>query len=266
MRHVFALSALILAAQVSVSTAAVVYSTGFEAPTFTAGPLAPSPLAAGQDGWFYDDTTTGGTNIVTGTVAAGTTYQGTQALQVLANPGTNYVVRSAPLSPSAAQPIITMNFAMKIESSSVASPSWGAVVYDNGGANTAELAAFRVTNTGVLNANDGLIGQATTPANFIARDVWRTYSLVMNFQQGTYQILVDGTPVNFGATGTDLDLFFSTTYAGGISEFDLVNRPGAAGANDSARFDAFSITQSAIPEPASLALIAPLLGMLSRRR
>lgn len=248
---------LVLACLVGVCARADVshYSTGFESPTFTLGPLV------GQDSWTQFNTDAG--NVATLSVSGGISTDTTQVVkfQNLVSGQTNgdssYGYRLlTPVTPLAdGNPIIRVQWDMYVQNSATQSAEWGVEAYDT---DTNLIAGVALATSGFLqgtsaNANLGyaqLLGTAPT------KNAWHTYVLAMDFSTGSYRVDVDSVLKGFG--------FLTTTNNHSLSDADFVaNFRGL----DTAYFDNFSVTSSTlgIPEPSAGLALGSAILLLARR-
>ncbi len=222
---------------VAAANATVVYSTGFEAPTFTAG-----TSLVGQDGWVGDDADA--PQIQTAVV-----YSGTQALAIDSSPlaGSNWFWKVTSFDPIAAgEPILEISTQMRLSTDDTPSGSWALDVYDS---EVDRVALMYVDETNAVSIYDVEGGTSIATGITVPRDTWFSFKLVLDYANDTYYGIVDGVPTLTTNLGSQLDL----------SDADFrCSTPGY----DVAYFDDFSIT--ATPEPASFLLLG--LGILALRR
>ena len=255
------------------SQAATLYTTGFEAPTFTPGALA------GQSG-FVNASGTG-----TGTVVLGNAQTGTQAVQINSTTGgytefyntattlTNAQITGGTLSSSFGLERATPTGGQTTGGvpqggTGAAEAGFGIEVFENSGT---ALASVFVRNTAAITtptiqpsvpalfvqdssgaANTEIFGAAGTAA---ADGAYGTYSLTMNFANSTFSVT--------GPGGTTSGIPFAAAYDGsGILGVTLSADPSG---NDTAYFDNFSVA-AGVPEPVSLGLVGMGSLMLMGRR
>jgi hypothetical protein len=206
-----------------------IYSTSFEPPTFTTGPLAPSAITPGQGNWQIDHTPS------QVNIASGAARSGSQALRIDANPsaGSGGWVWYDPISlnPVALnKPIVTVGFSMWINSATLPSGGWGMDVFAS---NFNFMGRMQVSgaNSRVF-VERGLDGFVDTGAA-VTKDVWNDYVLQFDFVNNIYDVLVNNTVV-----ASD---FPFTPQTGIIEDFDFRHNQAAA-ANDFALFDDFFVS------------------------
>jgi hypothetical protein len=207
----------------------VLYQTGFEAPTYTAGSLN------GQDGW----SDSGGTQVETSTV-----FAGSQALSVglssTDNP-THGLAYDSTTNPAA---IVKLQIAFQVQGNQL-NQAEGLSVFGDGGF-VAQLID--------LGGNFSLRGGPGIGAGDVAAttDVWYSLEMDLDFQTQAVTAYLDGTLLGTVAMA-------STTTS--LEEFELGGESGGF-AGETVYYDNFSATVvTATPEPSSLALLA--IGGLS---
>jgi PEP-CTERM motif len=237
--------AVLVAVLMSVGTitayAGVLYSTGFENPPFTIGPLA------GQDGWQVF----GNTSV---DVQSTVVYAGSQAVWV---DGTNG--QSGPYhSDFSTGPLVALSAYLYLGSSSTQS-SW----------QFAGLGSGLFPFIGGIDTNSSTNDIALITAGFpvvgtFTRDTWHNVYFVFDFTTQKYNFWLDGTQLgtNVPFCGDNGPCLGETVSSYGTGLFDTFG-----GGNDSGYMDNYSV--STVPEPSSIALlgsgILSLAGMLWRR-
>jgi MYXO-CTERM domain-containing protein len=230
------LAALLCCALVAVAQASVIYSTGFESPTFTTANL---DLQNGWDGHTFGTPSAA-------TVQTAVTHAGSQAVKIDATPipSSAWYLKDLSFNPVAAgTPIVTVEWWMRLDSGSSNSTAWGVDVYGSDG--------NRVGYMQVDSTNNVRLNNVATSTS-ITRGAWYDFKMVFDYTAHTYQGFVNGTPVGAAAAMPAYN---------GFGDADLA----VWGAGyDKAYFDDYSIV--ATPEPASFGLLA--LGALTvlRRR
>lgn len=253
MRSVFVLAAGGLA---SLAQAGIVYQTSFERPGHTVGVLPqfpPSPAV--QDNWFQlDGNIFNVTNNVARTgsqsVAANTTNQPNAS---------RWALRSTPLDGSLPENnIITSSVWVRLDSNDNANrlSRAGLDLYDAAGVN--RIAALGIQSDGILRGIDG-ISSTFDLANGVSLNEWHQISISVIFSTKKILFYLDGNLLGFGAHNAtdfgDADLWMI-----GFKP----NPDTAPGIGHQAYFDDYSIETTAIPAPATLALLG--LGALAARR
>jgi hypothetical protein len=230
------LAAILCSGLVAAAQASVIYSTGFESPTFSTGNLD------GQNGW--DGHTYGTASAAT--VQTATAHAGSQAVQIDSTPILNsaWYMKNLSFNPvTAGTPIVTVEWWMRLDTGSSNSSAWGVDVYGSDG--------NRVGYMQVDSTNNVRLNNVATSTS-ITRGTWNDFKMVFNYTAHTYQGFVNGTSVGAAAAMPAYN---------GFGDADLA----CWGAGyDKAYFDDYSIV--ATPEPASFGLLA--VGALSvlRRR
>lgn len=224
--------------------AQVLYSTGFEAPTFSTGPLA------GQGGWG-----------VFGTAAAVQVqntfvHTGTQAVAVIPALAASQTGPFRALVTTA--PIVLQSADIYLASSSTQSP-WQFAGLGNG------LIGF----AGGINFSAGgsifAISSGNPNIGSYARDTWNHLDLVMNFVTQRFTVRLNGTTLasglpfcgaNFSCPGAVV-----ASYGSGI--FDVLS--AVPGRNDLGIIDNYRV--AAVPEPTAVLLLASgLVGVAAAHR
>jgi hypothetical protein len=218
------------------SAATTLYSTGFEAPAFTAG-----LSLIGQGGWVGDSSAP--------LVQTSVVYAGQQAVAIDSSPilGTEWYWKVTPYNPIASgNPVIEVSTMMRLGSTGTPSGSWAIDVYDSA---VARVGLMYVDNTNAVWIYDVEGAAAVATGITVSRDKWLNFKLVMNYANDTYYGLIDGVPT-------------PTTNLGSQADFSDADLRVSGPLFDTAYFDDFSVT--AVPEPSALVLIA--VGALALRR
>ena len=264
--------------------AATVLNTSFEAPGFTTGNLD------GQNNFAVVDVTAGSTAAFN--VVANNARTGTQAVSATSSLGTPSATGApvasatfgfptdtalANLTPTAAEPIVTLNLSVLRPT-----PAAGATNVSTAVGLDVFSAADRITglflfnNTTVAGTPGTLVPaflgrNATTGAVgfFIANGTvsygsYQDLRVVLDYRTDTYNLFVNGTPTT-DATGAVANIPFIT----GADDFSDADLTIQGGRGDLSYFDDYSIVTSAaaVPEPATAGLLGVAsLGLLARRR
>lgn len=228
--------AAIVAAAISVlateSNAALIYSTGFEPPTYTTGSLS------GQDGW------TGFASVQSTSAASGN-----QALQIHYTGSTFAPATHLLATPTAGQ-IITIEADLRIHYPMQAQGDGVAVLTVVGDSGTIGRFGYILGHYRFGNMTFNVYGDPLAP-----NDTWHHFVFEMNFPMQTISATFNGTslgtlPIINAVAPTTLS---SIRISANQASFPL-----------DAYFD--NITITSIPEPGSLALLGLALPVVVRRR
>lgn len=245
----FALCALSIALMLVVSTPAahgsVLYSTGFEPPTFTLGSLA------GQDGWSVFGPAT---VLVENTLV----QSGLQAVSVDGSAGN----QSGPYhSDFSTGPLLQLSAGIYIASSSTHS-EWQFAGLGSG--LTPFLGGIDILNTGQIEA----ITAGFPVVGTLTYDTWNNVSFLFNITTQTYSITLNGVVVDSSAPfcGDNGPCGGAHVSSYGVGLFDTFG-----GGNDKGYIDNYSVVENptSTPEPSSFALfgsgILGVAGVLRRK-
>lgn len=281
-----ALASALMAAPPAAAQVLIYDSLGFEAPTYSAGPINNQQLFT-----FLPSPNSG--LIHSGTVADGTVFTGTQSFQIvgaqLVSTGpsfgdANFHYRSytnGAINPVlSGNPIVRMSYDGYVQGA-LAIPSdipYGGPyleAYTTGGQTEAISPVLLNLNGGItvftnttIGGSDGIIATAD---GLIPRQTWAHLEAQFDFSTQSFRVLLNGTPVTFteGAFSGSV-LPFRNTFgpALSISEFGF---QGYYNANFNPTFNNMYFDNvsayafSAVPEPSSLALCgAAVAGMATR--
>ncbi|MFO0908913.1 MAG: PEP-CTERM sorting domain-containing protein [Isosphaeraceae bacterium] len=221
-----AIMALACVAADGVARAQVIYSTGFEAPTFTTGTLS------GQGGW----TVLGPTNltVVENTFAS----TGTQAVRINALGNIDSGGAVLPVSFGIGNgPMVDVSVDQYFTTSTHRSGGQQFVVFTPGGGYMAEAV---MVNDGQLLIHSGLGNQSFAGPTL---DAWHHWEFRLDFVGQKFDFLLDGTTV-----ASSLPFGASSTSAGFVTfQYAL---PG----DDHRYIDNLSISVAPVPEPSTLML------------
>jgi len=211
--------------------AATIYSTGFEAPTYSIGPLN------GQDGWIAS----GNTN-----VASVLPQSGNQDAVLLDAGGTQ---SAAHFDLIGASPVVTVEANLELLSHTT---PWSFGFVSAGGAN----GSVTINTNGSLSfANTGF----TTPAGTISLLNYNRYDLTANFGTETYSFALNGSTIAAG-----IPMGFPFPLPGIFVVGQLVNPVGGLGGE--ILFDNYSVTTgtsgASTPEPSTLVMFGGGVLML----
>jgi|HubBroStandDraft_6_1064221.scaffolds.fasta_scaffold01041_4 hypothetical protein len=241
-----ALPALLVAIVMFMATPAMhagtIYSTGFENPPFTLGPLA------GQDGWqvfgptFVD-------------VQSNVVYAGSQAVWVDGSAAS----QSGPYhSDFSTGPLVGLSAYIYLGSSSTQS-SW-----QFAGLGSGLFPFIGGIDTNPSTNNIALITAGFPVVGTLSRDTWHNVYFVFDFTTQQYNFWLDGTQLgtNVPFCGDNGPCLGEHVSSYGTGFFDTFG-----GGNDSGYMDNYSV--SSVPEPSSIALfgsgILGLAAVLKRR-
>jgi hypothetical protein len=202
--------------------AATIFSTGFEPPDFTTGPLA------GQQGWVGVG--------VAGTVETGTVFAGVQAVGFDATGVDTQVLNEVGVPTAGQGSLVQLSDEFFV----------GAV---NGSVGWSPLAAFgNAGGVGFILINNGVASLALADSFVGAVPVsigaWNNYTMDFNFATGIQSAFVDGALIGTGplaTASTDVDAI-------GLGIF------GATGSTAQGFADNLSLT-SPVPEPSTWAML-----------
>jgi MYXO-CTERM domain-containing protein len=257
-------AALAATSVASIASASVTfYSTGFEAPDFSAGDVS------GQSGWTtYDPTfTTGGGNFASVTAGAPAGFGGSQALRFDSGTGATQSPRYAwgpafgaqfTAAAAAGDNVLIAQTSMYMGSGQTSTARQGMVTFDLTG--TRILTGFYVqANTGIVYLlanynNAGTINNFAFNTNAtIGYDQWVDFTTTWNQSTGRMEVF-------WGANG----FFVDGAAAGAVAdETDYYNTRNGSTLSSTAYFDNFAV--GAIPTPGALALLG-VAGLFGRRR
>lgn len=235
-------------AVLAVGAQAQVYSTSFEAPTFTVGDLQ------GQGGW---DTTNVGTP--TWTVSTDRAKTGTQSVK-WSDAGVTSASSFAWIDVSTfapgAVPALSAAFSVFIEQNSAASRRFGFDIFYN---STDRSRLIIDKNTGIF-GNTAIASTAVSQLGTLSTASagrWVDFFVNINFGTRAVTATVDGINIALPSLST------STTNATDIDLFRGLNSP-LSGETGLAYFDDYRV--AAVPEPTTMALLALGAVVANRRR
>ncbi len=215
--------------------AAILYSTGFEAPAFTTGPIA------GQAGWgvYSADSEPGAVTVENSFV-----FDGAQAVETTGvSSQTGGYYGYGPITPT-----VPITVSAEIY---VTDGSWQFAVLGPG------LVRYAGGVNFVAGGDITPISAGASATGTFSADTWHDLSLTLNYQAQTYGVSLDGSVLasdvafcggNASCTGDDVPKF-------GDVFFDAFNSGGGAGYID-------DVTVSSAPEPFAWTLMLVGTGML----
>jgi hypothetical protein len=230
----------------------ILYSTGFEAPTFTVGALA------GQDGWNQFGPSTA-------TVENFFTLTGSQS--VFLDGGTATQAGPWHQDPSAGTPYVDLSADIAIFTSTNQSEWQFAATGNN---LTSFLGGIDITQTDQIEAitlGFPVIGTFARSTSFTS-PTWNHVDLLFDIATQTYDISINGVqlasnlpfcetnaPGCIGGSGT-------TNYGDGVFDSFGQSTSGVSGlTNDSAYMDNYQVSDvSSVPEPSGLLLLVTVIG------
>jgi hypothetical protein len=210
------------------------YSTGFENPPFTLGPIN------GQAGWFVFSASNQASDPA---IESTLVRSGLQAVGI-----DGFVSgQTGPVwAPNLTRPLLEMSADIYLGSSS------GQSAWQFGSTGASGIGFAGGIDVHSDNSIVAITGNYTTVLGTWTRDAWHHVDLVLNYPRQTYSVILDGTTLGSG-------LAFCGNNSGAcngapVTEmgWDLFDTFG--GGDDFGAMDNFSI--SAVPEPSSLVLIA----------
>lgn len=232
--------AIVLCWVSAAAQAAVVYSKGFEAPTYVLGNLN---LQDGWDGHTYAVPSAA-------KVQNSVVHSGTQAVRIDAASlsGSAWYEKHVDFDPVAeGTPIVTVECWMRLDGTTASGKAWG---FDMYGTDDERVGYLQVNSSNKVRFN------GVTTSTVITRGTWYDYKLIFDYTTNTYQGFVNGTAVAPAA---------SMPHHHGFGDVDLTRWGSMLDkCDDKAYFDDLSITRT--PEPASLGLLALGALALLRRR
>jgi PEP-CTERM motif-containing protein len=226
--------ALVLAA--SSAQAATLYTTGFEAPTFTTGPIA------GQDGW-----TQFGTPAAAAQVESAFAKTGSQAVEVIPALATTPVTgQTGPVKTVGTAATIVQQSADIFLASSSSQSEWQFATLGPG------LVKFAGGFDVFADNSIHLITAGFTPAGTWARDVWDHVDLTLNYSTQKFDLAINGVTVASGVKfcGDNGPCAGANVAAYSDGFFDAFGGPNK---NDIGYLDNYSV--STVPEPSTWAMM-----------
>jgi hypothetical protein len=268
-RNAVLTSAVAVLASASLASAnTIIYQTGFESPDYSLGNLI------GQNNWQQFDADLPFANVTVQDSIVRPITGGSQAVKFQpmgpsADPYTDFTdVWSSDSAVSSAhianEPIVRIQWDMMREALSTGSGAaattgggaWGIDVYDTNANNLALTISVYddMIGPGISGTDESLAQVFLDEAS--ARGTWDTYAVEIDYTSRTYTVFINGNLV-----GSPLAL--NAAADNGIGDVDFLSWTRGT---DSAYFDNLLITTNAVPEPASLSLVAAAGMLLARRR
>lgn len=252
------LSALALSA-VAASQAVVLYSTSFEAPTFSVAALAPAAPAPGQDGWESTSTIPGITAAIarTGTqsLVHGTRAQTATSTSNLNRFSWRDISSAWTAAAGAGNTVINTSVWAFIPATGTAqNQNIGIQLYANLGAAIVGQITYNPATNQVVTFGQGGTGNVFNVTGSF-RGAWTQFGLSANTTTGLVTASVNGVnlaPQAFTSTNfSDMDIFTSSP-------------AGVASSAVNVAWDDYSV--EAVPEPATMAALGLGLAAVARRR
>ena len=245
-------AAVLIAAAVGAApaTAATLYSTGFEPPTFTTGQLA------GQDGWQEVPGASAAVQVENAFALTGTqAFDVVPALASTQDGGFRTVATTAS--------IVTQSADIWLSSSSTETKYQFAAT---GPFLVGFAGGIDILPTDPVNNTIQAISGSFPVIGTFARDRWNHVDMTLNYATQTFAVALNGTTLasglafcgsNNGCTGAVV-----ANYADGV--FDAFHTPNV---NDIGFLDNYSVTSLDVPEPASILVLGiGLAGLCVGRR
>jgi hypothetical protein len=236
--------AVVLSLAVLPAFAGVLYSTGFESPTFTTGTIN------GQNGWVVFGTT------AAAQVESGVAESGSQAVEVIPSIAASQTGPYYALSTSATE--VELSAYIFLASSSTQS-EWQFAALSPG------LAAFiggvDIQSNGAIDLQTG----SNPDVGTFTYNSWQLLDFVFDFTTQTYNFSLDGTLISSNAPfcGSASGCSGANVSSFGAALFDTFP---ATDANDIGYMDNITISSVGAPEPGSLLLLGAGLAALIARR
>ena len=223
----------------------VLYTTGFESPTFTTGTIS------GQNGWAVFGTSSAAQ------VESGVAQSGSQAVEILPSLATGQTGPYYALSTAASE--VELSAYIYLASSSTQS-AWQFAALGPGLAGF--IGGVDISDTGTINlisGSDPAVGPTFTYGS------WQLLDFVFNFTTQTYDFSLNGTLISSNAPfcGSNGSCTGANVASFGDAFFDTFP---ASGANDIGYMDNLTISSLSTPEPGTLMLLGAGLGALLVRR
>jgi len=260
----------------SASADTVLYSTGFETPTFTTTGSTPAGNLNGQGGFVESLTGTG-----TGVVETSNVISGAQSVNITRNSASTLDFAPHTIVSQASPFTVTAQVDVKIPTFSGTSgngPNFGLDLYGNNGALEIGSLSIDSSNGNIWDTANGvsaaLITDGSPDPSPISAGSVETLKVVANFASGaggpvTLQYFIGSGP-NGATTLEDTE---TTTV--NVSSFDYaylfggaaLGAPSGDNGTNSGIFDNYSVsTNAAVPEPTSMAVVGVAGMLLSLRR
>ncbi|MBB6050568.1 PEP-CTERM sorting domain-containing protein [Armatimonas rosea] len=276
--------ATLVALSATLAQAQTIFSTGFEAPgysatatstvfnPYTGGTFTTSPGAIHNAGW--ETLFTPGTNaqqavnypnaLNASQIQTATVRTGSQALRSDGAVAQQTIFGTATgIGVSTSTGILDLSFDMLVTAPSAQTGQWGLSVFDQGLREIASLGFYG----GFLVGGSGATTYGLASPTAVGYNNWANYGLRVNFSAKTMSILLNGTPISTLQNlplRNDINFTARTGYLGLGGQAPL----GAAYTTTPERAFFDNVTASTAPEPGTLALLSlgGTLVVLRRRR
>ena len=305
MKRMSAFAVLAAVGMAASANAGTIFSTDFEAPTYTAGNFATSS-STGQNGWTigYFPGTTSNSNLGTIVNNASQAYAGSQYLQVntanLAADSTSSTYRivygyqghAGLTGIDPANPVIHTSLAINMATATgtrggfatlnaysvlAGADQIGAIGIAYTGSGLASSGPFATANTSYLYLAGGSEGTGTTSGAIVFSgsaanswlNGWVVVDMYFNYNTGLVSYDVNGQSLDATLDADGFDRGFDTTNL--FDQADIQSerdRPlsGTSSGGQTDRYDNYLVESTSVPGPSSIALVGAGALLVSRRR